>query len=97
MSDKNSSNEVLGFVAPNVGAIAIIALTNYLCVHVGVADGFYYSEVIIIPMLMGLTSAWYWRNLGLSSRRKWGYCFLNCLISAMLAFLFYMRGLYAYL
>lgn len=92
MSDKQSSTETLGFVVPNITAIVIIALTNLLSLHAGEADGFYFSEVIIIPMLMGLMSAWFWRDLDLSTRRKWGYNFLNCLIASLLAFIVLGEG-----
>jgi len=80
-----TDKEILGFITPNIMAITLIALTKTFSVHVGEADGFYFSEVIIVPILMGIMSAWHWRNMELTTRRTWFYNFLNCVIAAMLS------------
>ncbi len=90
MSD--SDKVTLGFMLPPATAIALIAVTKALSIHAGEADGFYFSEAIILPMLMGFMSAWFWRDLEMSNRRTWGYNFANCLIASILAFFVLSEG-----
>ena len=77
---------------PPATAIVLIAVTKALSIHAGEADGFYFSEAIILPMLMGFMSAWFWRDLEMSTRRTWGYNFVNCLIASILAFFVLSEG-----
>jgi hypothetical protein len=41
---------------------------------------------------MGFMSAWYWRDLEMSTRRTWGYNFANCFIASVLAFFVLQEG-----
>lgn len=82
----------LGFILPPLTVIGLIAVTNALHIHAGEADGFFFSEAIILPMLMGFMNAWFWRDLEMSTRRTWGYNFINCLISSLMAFFVLREG-----
>ena len=62
-----------GFILSNVFAFSIIAITRYLKPNPNVLV---YAEFVIVPLLMGIISAWCWKDLGVKSR---GLVLLSCL------------------
>jgi hypothetical protein len=77
---------LLGLAVSNAAAMLIIALTTLIPEQqVGVIV---FSEFIIIPFGMGIISAWFWRNLQLSSK---GLSWCSCL-NAFVVMFFYAKG-----
>jgi uncharacterized protein YndB with AHSA1/START domain len=81
---------VLGLAVSNAAAMLIIALTTLIPEsRVGVIA---FSEFIIIPFGMGILSAWFWRNLELSSKGLSWYSCLNALIAILCSYVFLHEG-----
>jgi hypothetical protein len=79
-----------GFMIPNLIAVSIMALTKFLQFKgTGVLI---FSEFIIIPILIGVFSAWYWRNLLLKGSTLTLYSGYNAGIAILLSFLFLGEG-----
>ncbi|MCD0489542.1 hypothetical protein LPB86_14970 [Pedobacter sp. MC2016-14] len=85
-----NSRLLQGFTAANLLALAIIGLSKYYIVE---GDGtLVFSEFVILPMIMGMISAWFWRDLGLSTKSIVGNSVVNGLIAILLSFIFLKEG-----
>lgn len=78
-----------GFLLPNIFAVAIIALTKYTQMESGVLI---FSEFIIIPILMGMISAWFWRNQELPGRQRTLYSVYNVFLVILLSYWLLSEG-----
>jgi hypothetical protein len=84
------SSKILGFIISNLIAFALIGLTKLWAPDSGL---FIFSEFVIIPMLMGIVCAWFWRNLELSSNQVVGYSISNAVIAILLSAVFLHEGI----
>lgn len=83
-----------GFIFPNLFSIIVLGVTRFTQQE-RFADGpwaLFMSEFVVIPILMGLISAWCWRKQGLRSRKLTGYSVYNTLIAIALSYLFLGEG-----
>jgi hypothetical protein len=80
-----------GFIVPNIFAMAVIGATRYLMSDGGSAV-FVFSEFVIIPMMMGILSVWFWRSLELKGRKVALYACYNCFIAILLSYVFLREG-----
>jgi len=80
---------LLGFIVPNLLAIALIGLT--VLITKGSGD-YIFAEFVIIPMLMGMVSAWFWRYGESSKTLRPLHLFINCIIGALLSAIFLKEG-----
>jgi hypothetical protein len=80
-----------GYLASNSIAMVILGLTKLLMQTNG-QPIFIFSEFVIVPILMGIVSAWFWSVLNLSSRQAMMYSFYNSLIAIALSFVFLGEG-----
>lgn len=78
-----------GFILSNVFAFSIIGLTRYLKPDPNVLV---YAEFVIVPLLMGIISAWCWKDLGVKSRVLILLSCLNGLIGVLLSAVFLGEG-----
>jgi len=79
-----------GIIISNAVILTIIWLNNLLYSQ---KDGILvFSEFVILPLLMGIISAWFWRNLGLKSRSIIWFSILNGFLAIALSFLFLGEG-----
>jgi uncharacterized membrane protein YsdA (DUF1294 family)/uncharacterized protein YndB with AHSA1/START domain len=79
-----------GFVVSNLVAFCIIWLDKFI---MGQGNSvLVYSEFVIIPMLMGIICAWFWRNLNLAKTELIIQSCFNCFIAIMLSFVFLGEG-----
>ena len=78
-----------GFWVPNAFAIATIAITKYSETEAGILI---FSEFIIIPILMGIISAWFWKELELPGRKVSLYAIYNTGLAVLFSFLFLGEG-----
>lgn len=83
--------KLLGFLIPNIVILSIIGINRYLIIP---ASGgiLVFSEFVILPMLMGIISAWFWRGLKLSTKNLIWYSIQNGFIAIILSFLFLQEG-----
>ncbi|RZJ79448.1 MAG: hypothetical protein EOO47_10785 [Flavobacterium sp.] len=79
-----------GILIANVFAITIIALQTKL----GFQDEgvLVFSEFVIIPCVMGIIAAWFWKELGLKGKHITGYSILNGLLAILLSYIFLGEG-----
>ena len=78
-----------GFILSNVFAFSIIGITRYLKPDPNVLV---YAEFVIVPLLMGIISAWCWKDLGVKSRILVLLSCLNGLIGVLLSAVFLGEG-----
>ncbi|PAW92113.1 hypothetical protein CKK33_00825 [Mucilaginibacter sp. MD40] len=87
------THTIKGFVFPNLLGIAVIGITKYfITYHSNVGGIFIFSEFVIVPLLMGITSAWFWRKkiLGRTTSALWAL--YNTLIACLLSAIFLGEG-----
>src|ERR1700743_774920 len=79
----------LGFIVPNLVAFVLMGLTGLLNIQSGY---FAFSEFIIVPMLMGLISAWFWKDAESRTGMRTLYLFINAILAALLSAVFLGEG-----
>jgi len=82
--------KIKSFIIPNVFSIATMAITRYF-INDG-AGQLIASEFIIIPMVMGIICAWFWKDLELVWAQRILYSSLNLFITIGLSYLFLKEG-----
>lgn len=83
--------EFLGFLVPNILIISIIGINRFV-LQPQSGGILVFSEFIILPILMGILAAWYWRNLKFSSKKLIWYSILNGFFAIVLSFFFLGEG-----
>jgi hypothetical protein len=81
-----------GILVANVVGFVIIWLTSYLTQSSNDWGAFTFSEFIIVPILMGIICAWFWRKLELSSGEKIVYNIYCSLIAILLSAIILREG-----
>ena len=84
-----------GIVVANIFAITMIAITKWLSWHnslSAVAGVFVFSDFIIVPILMGIISAYFWRDLNLSGGKYVLNTVYNSLVAIAGAYFFLHEG-----
>ncbi len=84
-----------GIIVANVFAITMIAATKWLSWHNSlnaVAGVFVFSDFIIVPILMGIISAYFWRDLNLSGGKYVLHTVYNSLVAIAGAYFFLKEG-----
>lgn len=84
------SNKFNGFFVPNLFAVVTLAATRYFGDSNGVLI---FAEFIIVPLVMGIISAWYWREIELPSRIVLLNTTLNCFAAILLSAFFFGEGI----
>jgi hypothetical protein len=94
MANKRVINEILGFAVANLVGVTIIFVTKYLDTkYAGYVSGtFIFSEFVIVPLLIGIISSWFWRDLNFSSGKLTGNSCINVMIALILSSLFLGEG-----
>jgi hypothetical protein len=91
--NKNLRAELLGYVVSNTMAFVLIGLGKLLLDHNQGGMGLLVaSEFIIVPMLMGIICAWFWRPLELSTSRVTWRSIYTTLIAILLSAVFLGEG-----
>lgn len=85
-----NNQKINGFAVSNLFAFGIIWLDKFIMSRD--SNILIYSEFILIPMLMGLICAWFWRNLELHKTELIVQSGFNCVIAIVLSFLFLHEG-----
>ncbi|GAB3920299.1 SRPBCC family protein [Mucilaginibacter myungsuensis] len=84
------SRKVLGFIIPNL-CTALIALITKLLASDG-SGNLVFSEFVILPMLMGIFSAWFWKTEEYNTAKAMGRAGMLTIIAILLSFLFLGEG-----
>jgi len=79
-----------GFVVPNLFSVLILAVTRYFGESSGVLT---FAEFIIVPLCMGIISAWFWREIDLPSRVVLLNSTVNCFAAILLSAIFFGEGI----
>jgi uncharacterized protein YndB with AHSA1/START domain len=88
----------LGFLIPNLFSIVLIAFSRFIIKAVdandsdAIANIFIFSDFIVIPLLMGIISAYFWRNEGYRSWRYVGFSAINTVFAIFGSFFFLGEG-----
>ncbi|KLT65414.1 hypothetical protein [Pedobacter sp. BMA] len=80
-----------GFIVPNILIISAIAITRYL-IGPSKPGVLVFSEFVILPVLMGILSSWFWKTVPLKTATRVGYSVFNGLIAIVLSFFFLREG-----
>ncbi len=86
---------ISGIVVANVFAISMIAFTKWLSWQHNmdaVAGIFVFSDFLIVPMLMGMIAAYFWRDLGLGGGAYTLYAIINSIVAIAGSYLFLKEG-----
>ncbi|WP_426670579.1 hypothetical protein ACPPVU_04905 [Mucilaginibacter sp. McL0603] len=84
---------VNGYLVSNLTAMAIIGANKYLIPSPNsVNNTFIFSEFVIIPMLIGIISAWFWRDLEYRGAELAGKSIINACIGILLSSIFLGEG-----
>ncbi|MBS7563742.1 SRPBCC family protein [Mucilaginibacter sp. Bleaf8] len=88
--------KINGFLVANLVALTILGITMAVASSSdgmsGKSNLYIFSEFVIIPMLIGIISASFWRNLNLNSRKLTSYSFYNTMIAVFLSGVFLEEG-----
>jgi hypothetical protein len=96
-SNSNRTNAIKGLIISNCIAFVIIGITKFainklLFINSG-AGVLVFSEFIIIPILMGIICAWYWKGLQLKGRVSALYSCYNSFLAIFLSSVFLGEGI----
>src|ERR1700744_3425106 len=89
--DAATKQKLKGIIIPNIFGVAVLVLSKYF-IEFREHGGFIFSEFVVVPMLMGLISAWFWRNLALRGRTVALYALYSCLVALLFSFIFLGEG-----
>ncbi|EHQ28183.1 SRPBCC family protein [Mucilaginibacter paludis] len=93
MDNRFLSAKQMGFIVPNAMAFTLIGLSKLFFNDHSGATVLAYSEFIIIPLLMGILSAYYWRNLDLRGKTLSWYSCVNSFYAIVLSTVFLGEGM----
>ncbi|QQL49591.1 SRPBCC family protein [Mucilaginibacter ginkgonis] len=80
-----------GYVFANLFAVVVISITKHFMPPY-INGVLIFSEFIIIPLVMGIISSWFWRDLNLSSRQLLMSGFYNTLLAIAFSAMFLGEG-----
>jgi hypothetical protein len=85
-----NSDLLKGFFFSNIFTMLIMGITKYFFVD---RDGtMIFSEFVVLPLMMGMISSWFWKDMKLKSKSIIGYSCLNGFIGILLSYVFYKEG-----
>jgi len=85
-----NSKILQGILIANIFAFLIIGIQSSLAPKdIGILV---FSEFVIIPMLMGIITAWFWKDIGIRGKQITGYSILNGFIAILMSFFFLGEG-----
>ncbi|TWI97097.1 hypothetical protein JN11_03557 [Mucilaginibacter frigoritolerans] len=80
-----------GFIISNFFAVGLIGISKYL-LSKGGQPTFVFSEFVIIPILMGMICAWFWKDLNLPGRKRALYACLDIFFALTFSYIFLGEG-----
>src|SRR6185312_7180309 len=96
MKIKPSNYIGIGIAAANLFGLIALAISKLIVDHYedhgSDTSMFVFSDFVIIPVLMGIIAAWFWRKTSLTGTGYFGYTFLIFIVSVILSYLFFGEG-----
>jgi hypothetical protein len=93
MKTNKLSKIILGIAIANIVAILIIWMSKILSNESSsLRVLFIFSDFIIVPILMGIICAYFWKDLNLQGRNYEGYSIINSIVTIALSYLFLSEG-----
>ena len=90
MTNVFKSKIFIGILISNIFALLGVALQKYVS---GFENGvLVFSAFVIIPLLMGIITAWFWKDLQLKGKHLTAYSCLNGLLAILLSYIFLGEG-----
>ena len=86
------SKSLQGYVVSNFIILAIIGISKYTALLEN-DNVIVFSEFVILPVLMGIIAAWFWRDLSLKGKSLIGRAVLNGLFAILLSYIFLGEGM----
>lgn len=84
------SNLFKGFAASNILAMLIVGISK--SINFQESGTLIFSVFVIVPLLMGIISSWFWVKDNLKSKALAGYSVLNGAIAILLSYVFLKEG-----
>lgn len=85
-----NSKILQGILIANIFAFLVIGIQSSLAPKdTGILV---FSEFVIIPLLMGIITAWFWKDIEIRGKQITGYSILNGLIAILMSFFFLGEG-----
>lgn len=95
----NSGSRIFyGILAANLVSIVLVGAGKYLATYLegnetGNGSGiFIFSSFVIVPIIMGAISAWYWHPLQMKTRAYIGWSAINTIVACVASFIFLKEG-----
>ncbi|WEK18242.1 MAG: hypothetical protein P0Y49_15735 [Candidatus Pedobacter colombiensis] len=84
------TNLFKGFAASNIVAMLIVGISKYA--NFKESGTLIFSVFVIVPLLMGIISSWFWIKDNLKSKALTGYSVLNGVVAILLSYVFLKEG-----
>ncbi len=93
MTQSNDSKFIYGIVVPNIISLVVVGGSKFLVDLIEGSSGiFIFSDFIIVPLLMGIVSAYFWRDLQMKTSRYVGWSGVNAIVAILMSFIFLKEG-----
>lgn len=95
---KRNWNPIYAYLIPNAFALAMMTIAKFVMNvepnEPGSSGSYVFSVFIIVPIVMGLISAYFWRDTGNKTIRYIGLSTINTIIVIALSFIFLKEGVF---
>ncbi len=96
MKNTPLTQKLSGLFIPPICAVAIVGITKFGLAEFaaeGSSPVFIFSEFVIVPILMGILSAWFWRKLNLTGTDRTLYSIYTIVLTILLCYIFLQEGI----
>jgi uncharacterized protein YndB with AHSA1/START domain len=90
----NKTNKILlGIFVPNITAMIIVGFATLVFSKIGDrSEVMLFSTFVLLPLLMGIISAWFWKDINLRGLNYTGYSLINSALAILLSAVFLGEG-----
>lgn len=85
MDTKKNNYLLKGILVSNIFALVILIFTSIVIKRTGEPGGWVLSVFVLVPMLIGIINAYYWRDHAVRAGKSFLYGFINLLVSIVLS------------
>jgi len=97
LTAKQKQDSRYAVIVPNIIAFVLVGIARYAVpqddAFTGASGVFVFSTFVIVPVLMGLVGAYFWRDLQRKTIRYIGLAVINTLIAVVLSVVFLREGI----
>ena len=90
----NKTNKILlGIFVPNITAMIIVGFATLVFSKIGDrSEVMLFSTFVLLPLLMGIISAWFWKDINLRGLNYTGYSLISSALAILLSAVFLGEG-----